>query len=111
MDAAAKALAAAADGAAKTAAQEALDAVLADAGLLYKFGALDFAGGTVVHINAGIAALVGCIIIGKRTGYGKEALSPHSLTLTLVGAGMLWVGWFASMPARTSKPTASPPSR
>ncbi|MEW6257844.1 MAG: ammonium transporter [Pseudomonadota bacterium] len=94
VDAAAKALAAAADGAAKTAAQEALDAVLADAGLLYKFGALDFAGGTVVHINAGIAALVGCIIIGKRTGYGKEALSPHSLTLTLVGAGMLWVGWF-----------------
>lgn len=94
VDAAAKALAAAADGAAKTAAQEALDAVLADAGLLYKFGALDFAGGTVVHINAGIAALVGCLIIGKRTGYGKEALSPHSLTLTLVGAGMLWVGWF-----------------
>ncbi|MBA4791656.1 MAG: ammonium transporter [Rhizobiales bacterium] len=94
VDAAAKALAAAADGAAKTTAQEALDAVLADAGLIYKFGALDFAGGTVVHINAGIAALVGCIIIGKRTGYGKEALSPHSLTLTLVGAGMLWVGWF-----------------
>lgn len=94
VDAAAKALAAAADGAAKTAAQEALDAVLADAGLIYKFGALDFAGGTVVHINAGIAALVGCLIIGKRVGYGKEALSPHSLTLTLVGAGMLWVGWF-----------------
>ncbi|QTL03078.1 ammonium transporter [Aquabacter sp. L1I39] len=94
VDAAAKAVAAAADGAAKTAAQEALDAVLADAGYLYKLGAIDFAGGTVVHINAGIAALVGCIIIGKRTGYGKEALSPHSLTLTLVGAGLLWVGWF-----------------
>ncbi|TCT06003.1 ammonium transporter [Aquabacter spiritensis] len=94
VDAAAKALAAATDGAAKTAAQEALDAVLADAGYIYKLGALDFAGGTVVHINAGIAALVGCFIVGKRTGYGREQFSPHSLTLTLVGAGLLWVGWF-----------------
>ncbi|MDG2522464.1 ammonium transporter [Caulobacter segnis] len=64
------------------------------AGLIWSFGALDFAGGTVVHINAGIAALVGAMILGKRTGYGKEPMPPHSLTLTLVGAGLLWVGWF-----------------
>ncbi|MFS8036475.1 ammonium transporter [Xanthobacter sp. AM11] len=94
IDAAAKALAAAADGAAKTAAQEALDAVLADAGYIFSMGAIDFAGGTVVHINAGIAGLVACIMVGKRIGYGKEALSPHSLTLTMVGASLLWVGWF-----------------
>ncbi|GGF89079.1 ammonium transporter [Azorhizobium oxalatiphilum] len=93
VDAAAKALAAA-DAGGKAAAQAALDAVLSDAGFLYKMGAIDFAGGTVVHINAGIAALVGCLIVGKRTGYGKEAFQPHSLTLTLVGAGLLWVGWF-----------------
>ncbi|WP_369059188.1 ammonium transporter [Caulobacter sp. 73W] len=64
------------------------------AGLIWSFGALDFAGGTVVHINAGIAALVGAMILGKRSGYGKEPMPPHSLTLTLVGAGLLWVGWF-----------------
>jgi Amt family ammonium transporter len=64
------------------------------AGLIWSFGALDFAGGTVVHINAGIAALVGALILGKRQGYGKEPMPPHSLTLTLVGAGLLWVGWF-----------------
>jgi len=63
-------------------------------GLLFGLGALDFAGGTVVHINAGIAGLVGCIIIGKRLGYGKEKMAPHSMTLTMVGACMLWVGWF-----------------
>lgn len=63
-------------------------------GLLWGFGALDFAGGTVVHINAGIAALVGALIVGPRKGYGTEAMPPHSLTLTLVGAGLLWVGWF-----------------
>ncbi len=63
-------------------------------GLSWGFGALDFAGGTVVHINAGIAALVGALILGKRQGYGKEPMPPHSLTLTLVGAGLLWVGWF-----------------
>ncbi|MDI1365699.1 MAG: ammonium transporter [bacterium] len=63
-------------------------------GLIWGFGALDFAGGTVVHINAGIAALVGAVILGKRQGYGKEPMPPHSLTLTLVGAGLLWVGWF-----------------
>lgn len=63
-------------------------------GLIWGFGALDFAGGTVVHINAGIAALMGAIILGKRRGYRKEPMPPHSLTLTLVGAGLLWVGWF-----------------
>ena len=63
-------------------------------GLLAQDGALDFAGGTVVHINAGIAALVGAYLVGKRIGYGKEALTPHSLTLTMVGASLLWVGWF-----------------
>jgi ammonium transporter, Amt family len=63
-------------------------------GYLLGKGALDFAGGTVVHINAGVAGLVGAFLIGKRIGYGKEALTPHSLTLTMVGASMLWVGWF-----------------
>jgi Amt family ammonium transporter len=90
---AAKALAeAGADG--KAAAQTALDAVNADAGMLFKWGALDFAGGTVVHINAGIAGLVGCVLLGKRIGYGKELMAPHSLTMTLIGAALLWVGWF-----------------
>jgi ammonium transporter, Amt family len=65
-----------------------------DTGLLWGWGALDFAGGTVVHINAGIAGLVGCIIVGKRLGFGKEATPPHSLTMTMVGASLLWVGWF-----------------
>lgn len=63
-------------------------------GYLSGLGAKDFAGGTVVHINAGIAALVGSIVLGKRLGYGKEAMPPHSLTLTMVGAALLWVGWF-----------------
>ncbi|PZQ97884.1 MAG: ammonia channel protein [Cereibacter sphaeroides] len=63
-------------------------------GLIYGWGALDFAGGTVVHINAGIAGLVGCILIGPRIGYKKDNMSPHSLTLSMVGAAMLWVGWF-----------------
>lgn len=90
---AAKALAeAGADG--KVAAQAALDAVNADAGMLFKWGALDFAGGTVVHINAGIAGLVGCVLIGKRIGFGRELMAPHSLTMTLIGAALLWVGWF-----------------
>jgi Amt family ammonium transporter len=57
-------------------------------------GALDFAGGTVVHINAGVAGLVGAYMVGKRIGFGKESLAPHSLTLTMVGASLLWVGWF-----------------
>ncbi|HVI33059.1 ammonium transporter [Phenylobacterium sp.] len=64
------------------------------AGLIWSFGALDFAGGTVVHINAGVAALVGALILGARKGYRSEPMPPHSLTLTLVGAGLLWVGWF-----------------
>jgi Amt family ammonium transporter len=63
-------------------------------GYLFVKGAIDFAGGTVVHINAGIAALVGCIMIGKRVGYGKDNMAPHSMVLTMVGASMLWVGWF-----------------
>ncbi|PRH84193.1 ammonia channel protein [Labrys okinawensis] len=63
-------------------------------GWLFKLGAFDFAGGTVVHINAGVAGLVGCLMIGKRTGFGKEQMPPHSLTLSWVGAGLLWVGWF-----------------
>ena len=63
-------------------------------GLLAKDGALDFAGGTVVHINAAIAGLVGSYMVGKRIGFGREALAPHSLTLTMVGASLLWVGWF-----------------
>ncbi len=63
-------------------------------GLLFNMGALDFAGGTVVHINAGVAALVGCLVIGKRIGFGRENMAPHSMTLTMVGASILWVGWF-----------------
>jgi len=70
------------------------DAVAATGGLLWQWGALDFAGGTVVHINAGVAGLVGAIMLGKRIGYGKEAFSPHSLTMTMIGASMLWFGWF-----------------
>ena len=63
-------------------------------GYLFKMGAIDFAGGTVVHINAAVAGLVGALMVGKRIGYGREAMTPHSLTLTMVGASMLWVGWF-----------------
>jgi Amt family ammonium transporter len=63
-------------------------------GLIFNMGALDFAGGTVVHINAGIAALVGALLIGKRVGFGKDNMAPHSMTLTMVGAAILWVGWF-----------------
>ncbi len=66
----------------------------ASTGLIFGWGALDFAGGTVVHINAGVAALVGCLIIGKRNGYQKDIMAPHSLTMTLIGTGLLWVGWF-----------------
>jgi Amt family ammonium transporter len=93
IDAAAKALAAA-DAAGKVAAQAKLDEVLADAGQVFIWGAIDFAGGTVVHINAGIAGLVGALLVGKRVGYGKELMPPHSLTLSMVGAALLWVGWF-----------------
>jgi len=68
--------------------------VWAGGGLLFKLGALDFAGGTVVHINAGVSALVAALILGKRKGYPSEPMPPHSLTLTMVGTGLLWVGWF-----------------
>ena len=71
-----------------------LDKVTAGAGYLWAKGALDFAGGTVVHINAAVAGLVGAYMVGKRIGYGKEPMAPHSLTLTMVGAAMLWFGWF-----------------
>ncbi len=74
--------------------KELVDGLNAKAGLIWQWGALDFAGGTVVHINAAVAGLVGAYVIGKRTGYGKEAMAPHSLTLTMVGASLLWVGWF-----------------
>ncbi len=71
-----------------------VDEMNGKAGLIWQWGALDFAGGTVVHINAAVAGLVGAYMIGKRVGYGKEAFTPHSLTLTMVGASLLWVGWF-----------------
>ncbi|NMG00214.1 ammonium transporter [Aromatoleum toluolicum] len=70
------------------------EAAAATAGFLFQKGALDFAGGTVVHINAAVAGLVGAFMIGKRIGYGRESMAPHSLTLTMVGASMLWIGWF-----------------
>ena len=76
----------------KTAADVATET--AKAGLVWQWGALDFAGGTVVHINAAVAGLVGAYMIGKRVGYGRESMTPHSLTLTMVGASLLWVGWF-----------------
>jgi Amt family ammonium transporter len=72
----------------------AAEAATATAGFLFQKGALDFAGGTVVHINAGIAGLIGCLMIGKRIGYKKESLAPHSVTMTMIGASLLWVGWF-----------------
>ncbi len=74
--------------------KEVVDAMNAKAGLIWQWGALDFAGGTVVHINAAVAGLVGAYLVGKRVGYGKEAMAPHSLPLTMVGASLLWVGWF-----------------
>ena len=91
---AAKALAAATGDEAKKVAQAAMDAVSADAGKAFQWGALDFAGGTVVHVNAGIAGFIGCLLLGKRVGYGKEQMPPHSLTMCMIGAAMLWVGWF-----------------
>jgi Amt family ammonium transporter len=71
-----------------------VDELNSKAGLIWQWGALDFAGGTVVHINAGVAGLVGAYMVGKRIGYGKEAMSPHNLTMTMIGAAMLWFGWF-----------------
>ncbi|HYE35307.1 ammonium transporter [Methylocaldum sp.] len=72
----------------------AAEAAGATAGFLFQKGALDFAGGTVVHINAGIAGLIGCLLIGRRIGYKKEFIAPHSVTMTMIGASLLWVGWF-----------------
>jgi Amt family ammonium transporter len=69
-------------------------AVNATGGLIWQWGALDFAGGTVVHINAGVAGLVGAFVLGKRIGFGREPMAPHSLTMTMVGASLLWFGWF-----------------
>lgn len=74
--------------------KEAADAATAGAGFLFAKGALDFAGGTVVHINAGIAGLVGCLLVGKRKGYGNMSLAPHNVPFTMIGAALLWVGWF-----------------
>ena len=74
--------------------KEVVDAMNGKAGYIWQMGALDFAGGTVVHINAAVAGLVGAFMVGKRIGYGKESMAPHSLTLTMVGAALLWVGWF-----------------
>jgi Amt family ammonium transporter len=74
--------------------QAAADAATATAGFIFQKGALDFAGGTVVHINAGIAGLVGALLLGRRVGLGKESMAPHSVTMTMVGASLLWVGWF-----------------
>ena len=92
---AARAIAAAgADAGRKASAEGMLAAAQANAGLVYRWGALDFAGGTVVHINAGIAGLVGALLVGKRVGFGRESMAPHSLTMTMIGAAMLWVGWF-----------------
>ncbi len=73
---------------------KAAEAAGATAGFIFQKGALDFAGGTVVHINAGIAGLIGCLVIGKRIGFGRESLAPHSVTMTMIGASLLWVGWF-----------------
>ena len=74
--------------------KEAGDAVFAHNGFLFNKGALDFAGGTVVHINAGIAGLIGCLLIGKRIGFGQTSLTPHNVPMTMIGASLLWVGWF-----------------
>jgi Amt family ammonium transporter len=71
-----------------------VDAMNAKAGWIWQMGALDFAGGTVVHINAGVAGLVGAIVIGKRVGYGRESMAPHNLPMTMIGASLLWAGWF-----------------
>ncbi|HEX2829891.1 MAG TPA: ammonium transporter [Burkholderiales bacterium] len=71
-----------------------VDKLNSTAGMIWQWGALDFAGGTVVHINAGVAGLVGAYMVGKRIGYGREAMTPHNLPMTMIGASLLWVGWF-----------------
>ncbi len=86
--------AASATGDAKAAADAKLQSLMASSGLAFQWGTIDFAGGTVVHINAGIAGLIGALILGPRSGYGREPMPPHSLTLSMVGAALLWVGWF-----------------
>ncbi|MBV8144565.1 MAG: ammonium transporter [Gammaproteobacteria bacterium] len=73
---------------------ERVEAVNQSAGLIWQWGALDFAGGTVVHINAGVAGLVGAFVLGRRIGLGREPMAPHSLTMTMIGASLLWFGWF-----------------
>jgi Amt family ammonium transporter len=87
-------LRAAAEAAGDAAGVAAAEAALAANGLIFNWGALDFAGGTVVHINAGIAGLVGCLVIGKRVGYPKEPMPPNSMVMTMIGGSLLWVGWF-----------------
>lgn len=84
--------------------QAAADAANATAGWLFQKGALDFAGGTVVHINAGVAGLVGAFVLGKRLGYGKEPFTPHSLTMTMIGASLLWWAGSVSTLVPRSKP-------
>jgi Amt family ammonium transporter len=79
---------------ARAAAEADLQRLIETSGLAFQWGVLDFAGGTVVHVNAGIAGLVGAILTGPRSGYGREPMPPHSLTLSMVGAALLWVGWF-----------------
>ena len=92
---AAKALAdAGSDATKKAAAEAALALAKNDGGYLFKLGAIDFAGGTVVHINAGIAGLMAALLVGRRVGFAREAMAPHSLTMTMIGASLLWVGWF-----------------
>jgi Amt family ammonium transporter len=76
------------------ASKDVVDAMNAKAGMIWQWGALDFAGGTVVHINSGVAGLVGALLVGKRIGLGKEAMPPHSLVMTMIGASLLWFGWF-----------------
>ena len=93
--------------AAKAEAEKALAAVQADAGLAFQWGAIDFAGGTVVHINAGIAGLVGALMLGQRVGFRQEPMPPHSVTLTCVGAALLWVGWFGFNAGSTLEATGS----
>ena len=84
-----------------------LKTVTEGAGWLWAKGALDFAGGTVVHINAGVAGLVGAYLIGKRVGYGRESMAPHNLPLTMIGACMLWVGWFGFNAGSNLEPTGA----
>ena len=84
---------------------------MADAGQIFLWGAIDFAGGTVVHINAGIAGLMGALLVGKRTGFGKELMPPHSLVMTMIGACLLWVGWFGFNAGSNLEATGTAASR